>query len=239
MKKFLLLLALASVSVLAHAKDYGVQANVWPITEIDIRRLLLESAARVDWAKVNQEALDSGKQYLANLPKRQLPSIEHTATTYIDPSIVLTSDIQAPVKQADGSFQWQILYPKGTKVNPLDAVRPHTAFLLFDGANPEQVAMVKAVLARSNDRVVPVEAGGGDLSKLAGDFTHEVFHADDAMIARFQVNFLPSLVFPGTGTNSRSIGVAAFSAPFKPEEVLQSWSVLSPAATPNAAGAPK
>jgi conjugal transfer pilus assembly protein TraW len=239
MKKLLALLVLACVAVLAQAKDYGVQANVWPITEIDIRRLLLESAARVDWAKVNQEALDSGKQYLTNLPKRQLPTIDRSAVTYIDPSIVLTSDIQAPVKQADGSFQWQVLYPKGTKVNPLDTARPHTAFLMFDGSKPEQVELAKAVLARGNDRVVPVEAGSGDLGKLADAFPQEVFHADDAMIARFQVNYLPSLVFPGTGSNSRSIGVAAFSAPFKADEVLQSWSVLTPTSVPTQAGAAK
>jgi conjugal transfer pilus assembly protein TraW len=193
----------------------------------------------VDWAKVNQEALESGKQYLGNLPKRQLPTIERSAVTYIDPSIVLTSDIQAPVKQADGSFQWQVLYPKGTKVNPLDAARPHTAFLMFDGSKPDQLELVKSVLARGHDRVVPVEAGAGDLSKVADAFPQEVFHADDAMIARFQVNYLPSLVFPGTGTNSRSIGVAAFSAPFRADEVLQSWSVLTPTPLPTQAGAAK
>ncbi|EEF25409.1 conserved hypothetical protein [Ricinus communis] len=229
MKKLLLALALTGAAVLAYAKDYGVQANVWPITEIDIRRLLLESAARVDWSKVNSEAQESGRQYLSNLSKRQLPTIDHSAVSYFDPSIVLTSDIQAPVKQADGTYQWQVLYPKGTKVNPLDTARPVTAFLMFDGSQPEQVALVKKVLARSGDRIEAVEAGSGDLSQLGDSFTQTVYHADDAMIARFQVNYLPSLVFPGTGANSRSIGVAAFGAPFSADEVLQSWSDLTPA----------
>lgn len=224
----LTLLVLLCTSCLANAKDLGVQGNLWPITEVDIRQLLLESASRTDWDAVNKLAVDSAKNYLGNLPKRTLTEPPETSVTYFDPSLVLTSDIQAPVKQADGKIEWQLLAAKGSKVNPLDTYRPATAFFLFDGSKQEQLDLLKDVLAAGNDRIVPVEAGAGDLKELGDTFKRPIFHANDAFINRFQVRYLPTLVFPGEGTNSRSIGVAAFAQPFSAPAVIASWGAVAP-----------
>lgn len=228
MKNALLAAALLCVLGSAVAKDYGVQGNIWPITEVDIRRLLIESAARVDWKAVNQEAANSGKNFLSNLPKRQLPLSPQTATQYFDPSMVVESDIKAPVRQPDGSFTWQTLAAKGDRVNPLDKYRPTTAFFMFDGSQKDQVALLEQVLAREPNRIVPVEAGGADLKDLSDSFQRPIFYASDAMLARFKVQYLPSLVYPGTGQHSRYVGVTAYGLPFKADEVLSTWSEIAP-----------
>lgn len=227
MKKTLLI-ALLCMSGLAQAKDYGVLGNVWPITEIDVRQLLLESASRTDWTETNRQATESAKNYLSNLQKRTLPQIDRTATAYFDPSIVLTSDIQAPVKQPDGSFQWQILASKGQKVNPLDKYRPVTAFFLFDGSQEDQVQLLREVMAAEPDRIVPVEAGNGDVKTTSDAFKRAIFYANDSFLSRFQVKYLPSLVFPGVGANASFIGVTAFGQPYKAPEVLNAWGAIAP-----------
>ncbi|WP_146039486.1 MULTISPECIES: hypothetical protein [unclassified Variovorax] len=222
---------------LAHAKDHGVQGNVWPIIEVDMRQTMLESASRTDWNKVNKQVVESGKKFLSNLPKRQLPQANETGTAYFDPSLVLTSDIQAPVKQSDGSYKWEVLAAKGTKVNPLDSYHPVTALFFFDGSQEDQRELVKKVFAAEQDRIVPIEAGSGDVKDLGDIFKRPIFHASDALISRFQVKYLPALVYPGTGVNSKYIAVTSFGQPFQTDEVLHAWDELKPKQSELSAGA--
>lgn len=231
MIKFLNRFALISVLVsCAHAKDMGVQGNTWPIVEVDIRQMMVESAARANWGEAQTQAVDSAKQYLANLPKRRMGSPDKTQTTWMDPSISISSDIQAPVKQANGSFKWEVMHANGTKVNPLEKYRPVTAMLLFDGSDPDQLKAVKEVLAREPNRIVPVEAGAGDLKSDNDALKRPVFYANDAMMNRFQVRYLPTLIYPGTGAQELLIGIASFAAPYAPKEILTAWPALK--ATP-------
>lgn len=222
------MLSLASVQ----AKDLGVQGNVWPIVEIDMRQLVAESASRADWGKVREEMTSSAKNYLDRIPGRILPAASETKTTWFDPSVVLTSDIQAPVESPDGTYSWKVLFPKGTKVNPLKTHRPLTAFLFFDGSKEDQVALVKAVLAKEPLRVVPVEAGMGKIKQTNETLKRPVFHANDAMINRFHVTNLPTLVYPGSGAQSLYLGITQFGPPLDPLQVLKLWPAPKPADTP-------
>lgn len=210
-------------SAVAYAKDYGVQGNTWPIIEIDVRKLMVESASRVDWTKVQDHLKDSGKNYVEDLPKRHLSVIGETKTTWYDPSITLSSDIRAPVEQASGQYKWQVLYPAGTKVNPLTKFRPLTAMLLFDGSNAHQLELVKEVLKLEPNRIVPVEAGAGDLGKEAKELGRPVFYASDTMMTKYPVKYLPSLMYAGNGAHSLYIGVTAFAEPFNANLVLSTW----------------
>lgn len=234
MKQLLTAFLLAGMAVSAGAKDFGVQGNIWPIVETDIRQLIVESAGQVDWSKAQDEIKDSAKTYLSRLPKRQLPVADRTATVWFDPSIVLTSDIQAPVKQADGSYAWQVLFPKGTSVNPLAQYRPVTAMFFFDGAQEDQVELVRAVLAKEPNRIVPIEAGAGDLKQTNQRLKRSVFYANDAMLNRFQVKNLPSLVFAGEGAHQLHLGITSFALPFNAEQVLSAWPALRPVNATNA-----
>lgn len=219
-----------------YAKDYGVQGQLYTVIERDFRQLLLESASRADWGKVQKEAKDSAENFLERLPQRYLPEASKTATRWIDPSVTLSEDIKAPVKNAAGLYEWRVLYPKGTRVNPMERLRPGTAFLLFDGSRPEQLEFIRQVLAREPDRFIPVEAGAGKIPELNALLKRPVFHANEAMIARFGVRELPSLVHPGSGTNAFYIGVTSFGPPLNPQAALSLWPVTA-SGSPLAAGA--
>ena len=230
--KALLPLLLAAVVTSPAAKDYGVQGTVFEIVEKDIRQALVESASEVDWNGVNDGIKAEAKTFLSRLPKRGFRVAEQTNTTWVDPSIVLTADTQAPLQQPDGTYAWKVLFAKGTRVNPLERVRPVTAMFLFDGSQPEQVELLKQVLQREPYRVVPVEAGAGDLSTLSEGLGRPIFHASDAMLARFQIRNLPSLLYPGEGERQLYLGVTAYAQPFSAQTVIGTWSDLARTAKP-------
>lgn len=223
MKRLILSLTIlaASAGVLAH--DLGVQGNVWPIIEQDIRQMMVESAARTDWTVAQDAAKESARTYVDRLPKRKLPTVDRTQTEWLDPSIELASDIQAPVEQPDGTIVWRLLAKKGTRVNPLHHTRPVTGMFFFDGADKDQVALMKDLAQNEPDRVILIETGEGNIlesSKLTG---RQVFHANDALLSRFGVKYLPSFVYPGSGERQDYLGVTSYALPFSAAEVMMSW----------------
>jgi conjugal transfer pilus assembly protein TraW len=222
MQKLLLVAALAASCLgSANAKDLGVQGQIWPITEIDFRQLMLESASKADLNKVQT----SVNNFFDTFPRRVLPSPDKTNTRYIDPSITVSNDIKAPVMDAQGNYQWTTLYTKGQRVNPLEKQRPLTAMLYFDGGNEEQVKFVKAAMANNPMRIIPVETAGANVKNLSKAFSRPVFYANEEMMARFRVSELPALLYPGSGDYSLYLGLTAFAAPYKVPELEAVWPV--------------
>ncbi len=234
---FALLLALCSLT--ASSKDLGVQGNTWPIVERDMRQLMMESAMKTDWTAANNKLKDNAQTYLSRLPKRKLPKVDATRTDWMDPSIELKTDIQTPYKKEDGSLAWKVLAPKGTRVNPMTQHRPVVAMFMFDGSDEEQVKLLRSVLALEPDRIMPVEAGAGDLKTVSDLLQRPIFYANDAIISRFQVRYLPALVYPGYGQYELYMGITSFAVPAsKGEDVIASWPDLRPPA-PTAPRSPK
>lgn len=221
-----LALALAALphAPTASARDLGVQAKTWDVTEIDVRRLVVESAADADWTQAHGELERSAARYLESLPRRSLPVAERTQTRWIDPSMTLASDIRVPVRDAStGRWSWQVLYRKGQTFNPLSTQRPLTAMLYFDARDERQTAFVQDALARNPLGVVPVEVSGANPAKLARRFERPVFHADEALLARFAVDQVPALLYPGEGVHALALGLTTFASPFRIEELERAW----------------
>lgn len=189
--------------------------------------MMVEDATKTDWTKAQEAVKDSAKNYIENLPKRQLYSPGKVQTEWIDPSVVLSSDIQAPVKRQDGTYAWKVIAAKGDVVNPLEKFRPVTAFLLFDGSDEAQLKLVKDVLVLEELRVIPVEAGAGNINNSVKELHRPVFYANDGMMSRFQVRYLPSLVYPGYGRHELFLGNTSFSLPYNANEVLEAWPSLN------------
>lgn len=215
----------ALFSLQAHSKDLGVQGTVFPIVEIDMRQSIREQLEAIDQNRIRDEAQRSAKAYIANLPKRQLPTPLSTTTLPVDLSFTLTSDIQAPVKQADGTVKWETLQRAGTKLNPLDGVRPQRAMLFIDGSQKDQVQLAKKYLELVGAKVHVVEAGAGDVVELAKALQYTPYHADDRLLSRFKVTQLPSLLYAGTGSLKNYMLVTSFARPFKVSEGA-AWPIL-------------
>lgn len=224
--KIALIVGVLAFSAAVSAKDMGVQGNAWPIIELDVRQMMVESAAKTDWTKAQDAVKESAREYIDRLPKRQLPISEKTVTAWMDPSVEMPQDIQAPIEQPNGMLAWQVIIPKGTRVNPLHQFRPVTAMFFFDGADERQFKLVQEVFSKEKERITFVESGAGSLKVSSEALGVPVFHANDALISRFQVKYLPSMVYPGTGKHSDYLGVTSYGLPFNAIEVLKTWADL-------------
>jgi conjugal transfer pilus assembly protein TraW len=217
---------LALVQV-AQAKDLGVQGKAWDITEVDVRQLMVESAARVDWDAANEQAKESAEQYTQNLPRRSMPVAERTQTRWVDPSMTLASDIRVPVRdEKTGRWSWQVLYRKGQNVNPLATHRPLTAMLFFDARDRDQVTFVQQALVRNPYGLVPVEVSGENFKDLATLLGRPVFYANQPLVERFSIQHAPSVVYPGKAEHALHLGVTSFGRPFRTDELEQAWAPL-------------
>lgn len=223
-KHVLLSVILASVAGLTGAKDLGVAGKTWPITEEDLRKVLASELSEKDPTEFNRKLKDSAKNFVSNLPKREFSVVERTTTNYVDLSIELTSDIQGPVKKADGTFSWEVLWPKGTKVNPLEKVTMVEAILFFDGGDPEQLQFMTQALKAFPERLTVVEAGTGDLNEDTKKAGRPVFYANDLMLDKFKIAHLPTLVYPGEGANKAYLGNTAYARPYTVGALELTWS---------------
>lgn len=222
------LLVLSAAPSASCAKDLGVQGTVWPITERDIRELVIESAARADWKDVQKDMKESANSYAGRLPSRTMPVAAKTETRWIDPSIKVDSDIKVPVKQANGEFVWQVLHKAGTTVNPLSVTRPNNAMLFFSGTDREQVALMKRLWAAAPGMIMPIDVSGANVQKLSETAGFPVFYAHDAMLSRFNIDRAPSLLYPGAGDRKLYLGLTTLSRPYRDAAALSAISHLMP-----------
>jgi len=207
----------------ATAKDLGVQGTLWPILEVDMRELLMKQIAAKDWGQIQAQMETSAKTYFDHFPKRDAPGVTHTQTRWYDPTFTLDNDIWAPVKNAQGDYEWQILYAKGKRVNPLSYQRPYNAMFFFDGHSKEQVAFVSAALQKYPGKLLPIEATGANPSPFAEQLHVPVFTVTAAMAQRFDISRTPSLLYPGDKEHRLELGFTTFAPPFQLAELQSSW----------------
>lgn len=202
-----------AVSALAQAHDLGVQGRLYSIGEIDMRVLMARSMSHVDETKIQQQMLASTKNFTKHLPQYPLPPVRVTATRYVDPSAVLNRDITGMKQNAQGNWVWAVLWKKGTKVNPLDHVRPKTGLLYFNGLSKPQLDFAKAIYAEHPARIRLVETQG-DPAVLSRLLNVPVYMAQKESLDRFQVTQTPTLVVPGTAAHAKELRVTVFGTPY-------------------------
>lgn len=219
------IVAASVLAAAAYAKDLGTWAEVWQITEVDMRQLLVASASRVDWDRVEDDTAKSAKIYLDRLPRHQMGETAQTRTRWMDPSIVLDEDIKVPVN--DGSANWRVLFPKGTRANPLSVTRPDRAMLFFDGTSKEQTDFALKALSMYPATLMLIEATGANPEQLAKRAGAPVYTSTDALRSRFQITVTPALVYPGEGEQRMLIGITEYSPPYNTVLLEPTWHELN------------
>lgn len=207
----------------ANAHYLGVQGQLFPIEEVDMRQLLAESLSQVDTKKIEEELTTSAETFFERLPASPVPSADKTVSRWIDPSIEITSEVRVPVKDpVTGEWAWKMMHPAGTKVNPLEHVQPRDRMLFFNAASLAEVEFVKAVILRRKLDIIPV-ATGGNIKPLFEEIKRPVFFANEAHMARFHVKATPSLLGVGEGAYSRYLVITEIRLPATPDIVDKAW----------------
>ena len=159
MRPIRLVLAAAVVLLpsLAGAVDLGSFGPGYPIAEPDfVAAMQAKTDEAVASGRLEAErdsARDRMRQALEHpAPVEGIGTASATRSWLWDPSIVLTEPV------VDG--QGNVLYPAGTRANPLDVVSLAQPILFFDARDPAQVAYAERMRAEQDDLFTPILVAG-------------------------------------------------------------------------------
>nr|WP_297383290.1 type-F conjugative transfer system protein TraW [uncultured Roseateles sp.] len=140
----------------------------------ELQRLAKEAQAR-GVAAVKQPA-----------PVAGVRSTETTRTFYVDPSFTLDRNLV----DAQGS----LLFPAGTRKNPLEVVSLSKRLLFFDARDRRQVARARELVATYEGRVKPILTGGSYLDLMRVWRTPVYYDQQGVLTRRLGIQQVPALV---------------------------------------------
>ena len=174
-----------------HAEDLGVIGPTYEISERDLIEVMKGKFRRMEkTGELARMQEDYKRQVVGGIERpRPVPGIRSTEisrTFYIDPTWTLDRNVV--------DEKGAILFPAGTKVNPLDYDRMTRTLLFFDGRDKRQIAFAKRLIAESKIPVKPILVGGEPL-KLMREWKREVFYDQGgALSKRFSITQSPAVV---------------------------------------------
>ncbi len=175
----------------AISADLGTIGPTYPIAEphlLDfIRERLLEKQRSGELTRLEDEAQARAKEAIVNPPPVDgLTPSETARTFYFDPSVVLDE----PLVGASG----QVLFPAGTRKNPLEIVSLSKHLLFFDARDQKQVAGARQLIDRYDGRVKPILTGGSYLALAKSWHLPVYFDQHGALTRRLGISHVPALV---------------------------------------------
>lgn len=178
-------------SGMACADDLGVIGKTYEIAERDLIEVMQSRLKRMEQAGELARFQEEYRNRTINGIEhpQPIPGIQATATAsthYYDPSIATDRDIA----DATGS----ILYPRGTRVNPLDYIGWNKYLLFVDGRDARQLAFSKKVVAASDRPVKLVLVAGEPLALMRKWKSAVYFDQGGKLTRRFNITQVPAIV---------------------------------------------
>lgn len=190
------LLALAGLLAIqcqgtALATDLGVIGPTYAISEPHllnmIEQRLRQKERSGELATLQNDARARGTATVTNPPPIAGIRATRTArTTFLDPSFTLDRNIL--------DAQGRLLFPAGTRKNPLEIVSLSKRLLFLDARDERQVRQARALIAHYQGRVKPILTGGSYL-ELMKSWRIPVFYDQLGILTRrFAITQVPALV---------------------------------------------
>ena len=184
-------LVIATQFGLAHAEDLGVIGKTYDIAERDLIEAMKDKLRQMEKTGELAKKQDEYKNRVMSGIEhpRPIPGIQATETAntyYYDPSIVTDKDI------ADATGK--ILYPRGTRVNPLDYIGWNKYLLFVDGRDQKQLDLTKRITAASDRPVKLVLVAGEPLNLMRRWKTQVYYDQGGILTRRFAITRVPAMV---------------------------------------------
>ena len=175
----------------ASAADLGTIGPTYPIAEphlLDfIRQRLLEKQRSGELKRLEDQARKRAQDTIVSPPSvAGITATETARTFYYDPSFVL----EQPILGEHG----QMLFPTGTRANPLEIVSLSKHLLFFDARDARQVTGARELIDRYHGRVKPVLVGGSYLALMKAWRTPVYFDQQGVLTRRLGISHVPALV---------------------------------------------
>jgi conjugal transfer pilus assembly protein TraW len=184
-------LVIATQVGLAHAEDLGVIGKTYDIAERDLIEFMKDKLRHMEkTGELAKRQTEYKNRVMSGIEHpKPIPGIQTTETTnthYYDPSIVTDKDI------ADATGK--ILYPRGTRVNPLDYIGWNKYLLFVDARDVKQLAFSKRVTAASDRPVKLVLIAGAPLELMRKWKMPVYFDQGGRLTRRFAITQVPAIV---------------------------------------------
>ena len=182
-------LALAAASTCA--ADLGVLGPTYGLAEphlLDyIQQRLREQERSGELQRLLREAQTRGIEAVKHpSPVPGLRATETARSFYVDPSFTLDRHIV--------DAQGRLLFPAGTRKNPLDVVSLSKHLLFFDARDPRQVARARELLTRYGGKVKPILTGGSYLDLMKAWRVAVYFDQQGTLTRHFGIRQVPAIV---------------------------------------------
>lgn len=189
MKTLGYLVAFCVIAVPAHARDYGQQGALFPITEPDlleqIQRKLMALQASGATAKLNE---DLKRRTIAKVnrpaPVSGLSVSSAIRSWAFDPTISVAEDIS--------DDKGRLIMAAGTRVNPLDTVSLRQTLVFLDGDDAAQLDWATNTFPASAAKLILVN--GAPLQLMRGKQRRFFFDQGGKLVRHFNIKAVPATV---------------------------------------------
>ena len=176
---------------LAHAEDLGVIGKSYDIAERDLIEFMKDKLRHMEkTGELAKLQSDYKKRVMSGIEHpKPIPGMQATETAnthYYDPSIVTDKDV------ADATGK--ILYPRGTRVNPLDYIGWNKYLLFVDARDAKQLEFSKKITAASDRPVKLVLVAGAPLELMRKWKMPVYFDQGGRLTRRFAITQVPAIV---------------------------------------------
>ena len=184
-------LSLVTVVTGASGTDLGTLGPTYGIAEphlLDfIQRRLRDKEQSGELQSLMQDAQARGINAVKQpTPVPGLRATDTARTFYVDPSFTLDRNIV--------DSQGRLLFPAGTRKNPLDVVTLSKQLLFFDARDRRQVTRARELITRYNGRVKPILTGGSYLNLMTAWRVPVYFDQQGTLTRRLGIRQVPALV---------------------------------------------
>lgn len=175
----------------AGAVDLGTLGPTYAITEPHLLRFIEHRLKEKERTGELQRLMDQAQRRgaLGITQPTPVEGLRPTATArsfHVDPSFTLDRNIS----DAGG----RLLFPAGTRKNPLEVVSLTRQLLFFDGRDRRQVARVQSLIAARPGGVKPILTGGSYLELMKVWKVPVYFDQQGVLVRRLGIRQVPALV---------------------------------------------
>jgi len=190
MKYYALIFLTVFIVSTTFAKDLGVWGDIYPIDEDDLRDFIFK---RLDSLEKNGEMKTMQKNFIKNVtyhtlrpqPVGNLTTTEQPKTLFYEPTFVLNRNIE----DADG----KVLFPVGTKVNPLDRVQLHSVMFFLNSDDKRQITW--AIKKAKNFQYIKYILVQGNIKEASEALNNKVyFDQYGKLVHKLGILHIPSIV---------------------------------------------
>jgi len=173
------------------AENLGAIGPVYPIAERNlldhIMSRLREKERTGELKKFEQLAQERATRSVNDpKPVPGLTRAEAARTYYFDPTFVLDRNVV--------DERGAVLFPAGTRKNPLEVVGLSKHLLFFDARDPRQVSRARELIDIYQGRVKPILVGGSYMDLMKSWKLRLYYDQEGVLVRKFGITAVPAIV---------------------------------------------